>query len=126
MPGDVQALQETTVYPRTSGYLKQWLVDIGDEVKAGQLLAVIDTPDVDQQLSKAKATLGQLKARQITAESDLRLADTTLLRYESLDRDNAVSKLELDQRRCGRGNGEIGAGGRQGRCRRWRRPMSTG
>jgi len=100
LPGDVQALQETTVYPRTSGYLKQWLVDIGDEVKAGQLLAVIDTPDVDDQLSKAKATLGQLKARQITAESDLRLADTTLLRYESLDRDNAVSKLELDQRRA--------------------------
>ncbi len=99
LPGDVQALQETTVYPRTSGYLKQWLVDIGDEVEAGKLLAVIDTPDVDQQLSKAKATLVQLKARQITAESDLRLADTTLLRYESLDRDNAVSKLELDQRR---------------------------
>jgi RND family efflux transporter MFP subunit len=100
LPGDVQALQETTVYPRTSGYLKQWLVDIGDEVIGGQLLAVIDTPDVDQQLSKAKATLGQLRARQITAESDLRLADTTLLRYESLDRDNAVSKLELDQRRA--------------------------
>lgn len=99
LPGNVEALQETTVYPRTSGYLKQWLVDIGDDVKAGQLLAVIDTPDVDQELSKAKATLGQLRARQITAESDLRLADTTLLRYESLDRDNAVSKLELDQRR---------------------------
>jgi RND family efflux transporter MFP subunit len=100
LPGDVQALEETTVYPRTSGYLKRWLVDIGDDVKTGQLLAEIDTPDVDQQLSKAKATLGQLKARQLTAESDLRLAQTTLLRYESLDRDNAVSKLELDQRRA--------------------------
>jgi RND family efflux transporter MFP subunit len=99
LPGNVEALQETTVYPRTSGYLKNWLVDIGDDVKAGQLLAVIDTPDVDQQLDKAKATLSQLRAQQIRAESDLRLADTTLVRYQSLDRDNAVSKLELDQRR---------------------------
>lgn len=99
LPGTVEALEETTVYPRTSGYLKSWLVDIGDDVKAGQLLAVIDTPDVDQQLDKAKATLNTLKARQITAESDLHLAETTLIRYESLDRDNAVSKLELDQRR---------------------------
>jgi RND family efflux transporter MFP subunit len=99
LPGDAEALEETTVYPRTSGYLKQWLVDIGDEVKSGQLLAVIDTPDVDQALDKAKATLAQLKASEITAESDLKLAETTLVRYESLDRDNAVSKLELDQRR---------------------------
>ncbi len=99
LPGDANPLEETTVYPRTSGYLKRWLVDIGDEVKSGQLLAVIDTPDVDQQLSKAKATLNTLVARQITAESDLKLAETTLLRYEALDRDNAVAKLELDQRR---------------------------
>ena len=54
LPGDVKAMQETTVYPHTSGCLKQWLVDIGDEVKSGQLLAVIDAPNVDQQLSKAK------------------------------------------------------------------------
>jgi RND family efflux transporter MFP subunit len=100
LPGDVQALEETTVYPRTSGYLKRWLVDIGDQVKEGQLLAEIDTPDVDQQLLQAKASLGQLKAKQLTAEATFRLADTTRRRYDELDKQNAASKLEVDQHRA--------------------------
>ncbi len=100
LPGDVQALEETSIYPRTSGYLKRWLVDIGDQVKEGQLLAEIDTPDVDQQLLQAKASLGQLKAKQLTAEATFRLADTTRRRYDELDKQNAASKLEVDQHRA--------------------------
>jgi RND family efflux transporter MFP subunit len=100
LPGDVQALEETTVYPHTSGYLKRWLVDIGDEVKDGQLLAEIDTPDVDQQLMQAKASLGQLKAKQLLAEATQRLAEATRRRYDELDKQNAASKLEVDQHRA--------------------------
>src|ERR1700676_246489 len=100
LPGDVQAMEETTVYPRTSGYLKRWLVDIGDHVTAGQLLAEIDTPDVDQQLLQAQATLGQLKANRLRADAARRLAEATWKRYQALDKDNAVSKLDVDQRRA--------------------------
>ena len=55
LPGTFQAFQETTIYPRANGYVKTWNVDIGDNVRAGQLLAEIETPEVDQQLAQAKA-----------------------------------------------------------------------
>ena len=100
LPGDVQALEETTVYARTSGYLKRWLVDIGDHVQDKQLLAEVDTPEIDEELSQAVATLGQLKAKLLTAESNKTLADTTLRRYGSLAATNAISKQELDERRA--------------------------
>ncbi|HTU26128.1 MAG TPA: efflux RND transporter periplasmic adaptor subunit [Pirellulales bacterium] len=100
LPGDVQALEETTVFPRTSGYLKRWLVDIGDEVHEGQLLAEIDTPEVNQELRQARATLGQLRAKLLTAQANLQLADTTLGRYETLLATKAVSRQEYDERRA--------------------------
>ncbi len=100
LPGDVQALEETTVYPRTSGYLKRWLVDIGDEVKSGQLLAEIDIPEIKDELNQAIATLGQLNAKLLTAEANKNLAETTLRRYEALAATNAISKQELDERRA--------------------------
>jgi RND family efflux transporter MFP subunit len=100
LPGDVQALEETTVYARTSGYLKRWLVDIGDEAKAGQPLALIDIPEIDDELHQANATLGQLKAKLLTAEANNNLAQTTLRRYETLAATNAISKQELDERRA--------------------------
>ncbi len=100
LPGDVQALEETTIYARTNGYLKRWLFDIGDEVKVGQLLAEIETPEIDDELNQAKATLGQLKATQVTAEANDNLARTTLRRYEALALTKSVSQQELDERRA--------------------------
>ncbi len=100
LPGNVEALEETTVYPHTSGYLKRWLVDIGDEVKDGQLLAEIDTPDVDKELAQAKANLQQFKANQIRAEATAKLNEAIKRRYDELDLQNAASKLEVDQHRA--------------------------
>ena len=100
LPGNVEALEETTVYPHTSGYLKRWLVDIGDEVKDGQLLAEIDTPDIDKELSQAKANLQQFKANQIRAEATAKLNEAIKKRYDELDLENAASKLEVDQHRA--------------------------
>ncbi len=100
LPGDVQALEETTVYPRTSGYLKRWLVDIGDQVKAGDLLAEIDTPEVDQELNQAEAALGQLHAKQLSAEVNSRLADITLKRFRTLLETKAISEQEYDEHKA--------------------------
>ncbi len=100
LPGDVQALEEITIYARTSGYLKRWLVDIGDEVRAGQLLAEIEIPEIDDELRQANATLGQLAAKQATAEANNQLAQTTLRRYEALAMSKSISQQELDERRA--------------------------
>ncbi|MGC4004742.1 MAG: efflux RND transporter periplasmic adaptor subunit [Pirellulales bacterium] len=96
LPGEVQAMEETVIYPRTAGYLKKWYVDIGDNVKAGQLLAEIDAPEVAQQLSHTEAMLLQLKAKAATAASTLKLADITLTRNKSI-LPGAISKQELDE-----------------------------
>lgn len=91
LPASIVGLQETTIYARTNGYLKRWLVDIGDRVKAGQLLAEIETPETDQELQQARATLGQVQA-------NLDLARTTAERYRSLLKSEAVSPQEVDER----------------------------
>jgi multidrug efflux pump subunit AcrA (membrane-fusion protein) len=62
LPGNTQAFRETAIYARTNGYLKQWFVDIGDHVAAGQLLAVIETPEIDQELAQTQAALAQSQA----------------------------------------------------------------
>jgi membrane fusion protein, multidrug efflux system len=100
LPGDVEALEETSVYSRTNGYLKRWLVDIGDEMQAGQLLVEIDTPEIDQELQQAKATLGQLRARLLTAQANLRLAHITLDRYEKLLATKTITGQEFDERQA--------------------------
>ncbi len=99
LPGDVQAVEETTIYARTSGYLRKWLVDIGDQVKEGQLLAEIDTPEIDQQLRQAEATLEQYRARKKTAETSYQLATATLRRVESVP-EGVITKQEIDERRA--------------------------
>lgn len=99
LPGDVQAVEETTIYPRTSGYLRKWLVDIGDQVKEGQLLAEIDTPEIDQQLRQAEATLEQFRARKKTAETTHQLALATLRRVEAVPA-GVITRQELDERRA--------------------------
>ncbi|MBT9329506.1 efflux RND transporter periplasmic adaptor subunit [Acidipila sp. 4G-K13] len=90
LPGNVQAFIDTPIYARTSGYLKQWYADIGAHVRQGQLLATIETPEVDQQLDQARADLK-------TAEANAQLAKTTAVRWQNLLKTNSVSKQETDQ-----------------------------
>ena len=90
IPANIQAYIETPIYARTNGYIKRWLVDIGARVNAGQLLAEIETPELDQQLRQAQAAQAQ-------AQANLDLARTTAARYEDLLTTHAVSKQETDQ-----------------------------
>jgi len=89
LPGNVQPFITSPIYARTSGYLRKWYVDIGAHVKKGQLLAVIETPEVDQQLQQSLSNLN-------TAKANLALAETTKNRYEGMIRSNAVSQQDVD------------------------------
>lgn len=91
LPGNVQAYVEAPIHARTSGYLKRWYVDIGGPVKAGQVLADIDTPEVDQQLRQAEADLAN-------AEANDRIAQTTAERWRGLRASDSVSKQEADEK----------------------------
>jgi len=97
LPGSLQALEATAVYARANGYVNRWLVDIGDRVTAGQLLAVIDTPDLDQQLDQSRATLGQMRASLEQAEANERYATLTARRYQSLAEKRFVAQQDADQ-----------------------------
>ena len=90
LPGNVQAFFDTPIYARTSGYLKNWYVDIGSHVHQGQLMAEIETPELDQQLQQAQADLK-------TAQANLDMAAITSKRWQNLLAKNAVSKQETDQ-----------------------------
>ena len=90
LPGGIQPYQRAAIYARVSGYLKSWDADIGAHVTAGQTLAIIDTPDLDQQLAQAQANLA-------TAETNARLAAATAQRYNGLAKPEFVSKQTLDQ-----------------------------
>ena len=89
LPASVQAFIDAPIYARTNGYLKKWYVDIGGHVKAGQLLAEIDTPEVNQQLRQSLADLA-------TAQANLNLSKITADRYEGLLKTDSVSKQESD------------------------------
>jgi RND family efflux transporter MFP subunit len=89
LPGTMQAFTDAPIYARTSGYLKRWYVDIGARVRPGQLLAEIDTPELDQQLQQARADLS-------TAQANARLAQTTADRYRDLIKSDSVSRQDLD------------------------------
>jgi RND family efflux transporter MFP subunit len=90
LPGNTQAFNDTPIYARTNGYLKRWYVDIGAHVKQGQLLAEIETPEVDQQLEQARAELKNAQANE-------QLAEITAARWQNLLKTNSVSKQETDQ-----------------------------
>jgi RND family efflux transporter MFP subunit len=90
LPGNTQAFIDSPIYARTSGYLKQWYFDIGARVKKGDLIADIETPEVDQQLQQARANLE-------TAQANQQLAQTTADRWQFLLKSNSVSKQETDQ-----------------------------
>jgi RND family efflux transporter MFP subunit len=89
LPGNTQAFTDTPIYSRTNGYLKNWYFDIGAHVRKGQLMAQIETPEVDQQLQVAQADLK-------SAQANLDLANTTSARYQNLLKTNSVSKQETD------------------------------
>jgi len=89
LPGNVQPFINSPIYSRTNGYLKKWYFDIGAHVRKGQLLAVIETPEVDQQLQQARSNL-------LTAQANLELASITKARYQGLLKSNAVSQQDAD------------------------------
>jgi RND family efflux transporter MFP subunit len=90
LPGSTSAFNDTPIYARTSGYVQHWYVDIGARVKKGQLLATIETPELDQQLQQVRADLEN-------AEANLQLATTTAARWQHLLETDSVSHQETDQ-----------------------------
>jgi len=91
LPGRLEAYSRAPIYARVSGYLKDWKVDIGSPVRAGQLLGEIEAPDLDQQLSQAKADL-------MTAQANEALAGTTAARWQRLLKTDSVSVQEVDMK----------------------------
>jgi RND family efflux transporter MFP subunit len=89
LPGNIQAFEDAPIYARTNGYLKKWYVDIGANVKSGQLLAEIETPEVAQQLLVARADLN-------TAQANMNLSKITADRFDGLKNTDAVSKQDVD------------------------------
>jgi RND family efflux transporter MFP subunit len=89
LPGDLQAFADAPIYARTSGYVKRWYADIGKHVKAGELLAEIETPEVDAQLRQAKADLA-------TADANNHLSQTTAQRFQDLKKTGLVAQQDVD------------------------------
>jgi RND family efflux transporter MFP subunit len=94
LPGSIEALHESPIYARTNGYVTSWTSDIGAHVRAGQLLAQIQSPEIDQQAAQAKAQIGQLQA-------NLTFAKRTLDRWKALEKDSVVTEQEVDQYQAG-------------------------
>src|SRR3989454_8263041 len=92
-----QAIQDSIIYARTSGYVRKRYVDIGDRVTAGQLLAEVDSPEIEQQLRQARADLQQSERNRDLQKANLDLAKVTMARYEAADAEGAVAKQALDQ-----------------------------
>jgi RND family efflux transporter MFP subunit len=89
LPATLQAYSDSPIYARTDGYVRRWYADIGAHVRQGQLLALIESPEVDEQLNQARATLSQ-------AQATLKLADITATRYQGLINTDAVSQQDVD------------------------------
>jgi membrane fusion protein, multidrug efflux system len=100
LPGSVQPLEETTIYARASGYVRKWHADIGDKVTDGQLLAELDTPELDQEIDQARAQLLQAQASLVQSRANRELSQTNLQRYKQLAPSGVVSQADLDQRRA--------------------------
>ena len=97
LPGTLKPDVESPIYARTNGYLKKWYKDIGSHVQKGEILAEIDTPEIDQQLAQARADL-------VTAQANLSLATLTATRYQDLIKSDSVSRQDLDN-----ANGDLAA-----------------
>ncbi len=112
-PANVLALVETPIYARTNGYLKKWYTDMGTHVEAGQLLAEIETPEVDQQLKQAQATVTSLQAA-------VDLDRTTAKRFQELLKKDGVSQQEVDAALGALRNDEGKLAGAQADVERWK------
>lgn len=99
LPGTALADQQTALYARINGYLRSFKFDIGDSVKRGQLIAEIDSPEVDQQLRQARATLGVAQATVLQAQANQELARVASERWAALIKEKAVSQQEADEKR---------------------------
>jgi RND family efflux transporter MFP subunit len=97
LPGTLKPEVESPLYARTNGYLKRWYKDIGSHVEKGEILAEIDTPEIDQQLAQSRADL-------VTAQANLSLANLTAARYQDLIKTDSVSRQDLDN-----ANGDLAA-----------------
>jgi RND family efflux transporter MFP subunit len=106
LPGIVKPLEETKIYPRASGYVRRWLVDIGDKVKEGQLLAEIDTPELDAQIAQARAQLAAAKAAVKQAVAQRAFAKSSSARYETLAGQKLVSQSAVEQQQAAATTGE--------------------
>ncbi len=91
LPGTLLPIQEALIFARTNGYVKQWKVDIGEQVKQGQMLAEIETPEIDRELKQALANQQQVKA-------NMELARSTAERWKAVLKENAVSPQEVDEK----------------------------
>lgn len=99
LPGDAEPQQSTALYARTSGYLKELKADIGDKVKAAQLLAVIDTPEVDAEVEQAEATLEQAKVTVSRATNEFNFNQSTYDRFQGLSATGGVTQQQMDEKR---------------------------
>ncbi len=99
LPATIGALRETQIFARASGYVRRWLVDIGDQVSEGQLLAELDTPELDQELAQAKAMMAQHKVAIDQAVANANFARSERNRYEGLAPKGVVSQQDLDTQR---------------------------
>ena len=100
LPGSVRPLEETVVYSRANGYLRRWVVDLGDHVEQDQLLAELETPELDQEIAQARADIAQAEARVVQAEASNAFARSDLRRYEQLAPAGIASRADLDQRQA--------------------------
>jgi RND family efflux transporter MFP subunit len=96
LPGTVTPLEQTTIYPRVSGYVREWKVDMGENVTQGQLLAEIDTPETDADLAQAKAQLAQAEAALAQAKAHVEFSKVNAARYAQLGDQNLVSKQDVE------------------------------
>lgn len=100
LPGQASSFYETTIYARVSGYLDDWKKDIGDRVKKGEVLAHIDTPELDDQYTAALARVNELKANKLVAQTSAEFATASFKRYQASVQEGAVSQEEVDQKKA--------------------------
>ena len=98
LPAEARAMNETTLYARTNGYINKWLVDIGDKVKRGQTLAIIDTPELDEQLNAAQAKVSQSKSEASLSVQSAKFAKVTFDRWQAAQPEGVVSEQERDEK----------------------------
>jgi RND family efflux transporter MFP subunit len=100
LPGSVRALEETVVYPRSTGYIRKWHFDIGDKVKEGDLLAEIDAPEIEQQIAQARAQLAQAESGLVLSKANAAFSKQNAERYEKLAPEGIASQQDFEKARA--------------------------